>query len=324
MHTGDWVALAIGLLHAAIAIAAAVYIAGNRKPSSAIAWIMAIVFIPYVGILFFLLIGNWAPPAPPRQAGARSQDLSRADRGPAPGEPPGQVAGLAADPGRPQPQPRCPPDGRQQHRRAAAGLPRLDPGDGRRDRQAKSYVYVEFFILVDDETTKPIFDAVGRACDRGVTVKVLSDHIAQFSYPNRKGTVARLREMGAEYLPMLPLCRSRALAAARPAQPPQARGRRRHGRFTGSQNLIVALPPEEEHQARPALAGADGAGRGPGRPRDRGGLRHRLVQRDRRPALPEAVAASRPARSTRPSWTRRWCPAVRASTTTTTSSCSPP
>ncbi len=62
MHTGDWVALAIGLLHAAIAIVAAVYIAGNRKPSSAIAWIMAIVFIPYIGIVFFLLIGNWRLP----------------------------------------------------------------------------------------------------------------------------------------------------------------------------------------------------------------------------------------------------------------------
>ena len=56
--------------------------------------------------------------------------------------------------------------------------------------EAENYVYVEFFILVDDETTKPIIDAIGRACQRGVKVKVLSDHIAQFSYPNRKGTVA--------------------------------------------------------------------------------------------------------------------------------------
>ena len=64
---------------------------------------------------------------------------------------------------------------------------------------------MEFFILVDDETTEPIFDAIGRACQRGVKVKVLSDHIAQFSYPNRKGTVQRLGEIGAEYLPMLPL-----------------------------------------------------------------------------------------------------------------------
>lgn len=70
---------------------------------------------------------------------------------------------------------------------------------------AEKYVYVEFFILVDDETTKPIMDALERACGRGVKVKVLSDHIAQFSYPNRKGTVQRLRGFGAEYYPMLPI-----------------------------------------------------------------------------------------------------------------------
>jgi cardiolipin synthase A/B len=59
--------------------------------------------------------------------------------------------------------------------------------------------------LVYDDTTAPFFDALARACRRGVTVRVLSDHIAQFSYPNRKKTVEVLREMGAQYQPMLPL-----------------------------------------------------------------------------------------------------------------------
>ena len=62
MGAGDWIAIAISVVHVVIAVVAAVYIAGNRKPSSAIAWIMAIVFIPYIGILFFLLIGNWRLP----------------------------------------------------------------------------------------------------------------------------------------------------------------------------------------------------------------------------------------------------------------------
>ena len=38
-----------------------------------------------------------------------------------------------------------------------------------------------------------------------MTVRVLSDHLAQFSYPNRKETLADLAAMGAEYRPMLPL-----------------------------------------------------------------------------------------------------------------------
>jgi hypothetical protein len=32
-----------------------------------------------------------------------------------------------------------------------------------------------------------------------VTVRVLSDHFAQFSYPNRRKTLEVLREMGAQY-----------------------------------------------------------------------------------------------------------------------------
>jgi cardiolipin synthase len=43
---------------------------------------------------------------------------------------------------------------------------------------ATAYVHVEFFILVHDETTAPFFDALARACRRGVTVRVLSDHFA--------------------------------------------------------------------------------------------------------------------------------------------------
>ena len=66
-------------------------------------------------------------------------------------------------------------------------------------------VQVEFFILVEDEATAPFFDALERACKRGVQVRILSDHIAQFRYPYRKPTIRRFADMGAEYQPMLPL-----------------------------------------------------------------------------------------------------------------------
>jgi cardiolipin synthase len=105
---------------------------------------------------------------------------------------------------------------------------------------AQKYVHIEFFIMVDDETTKPIMEAIGRACGRGVKVRVLSDHIAQFSYPYRKETVQRLKGMGAEYLPMLPL---------KPFQKHWRRPDLRNHRklvvvdgivgFVGSQNLIT-------------------------------------------------------------------------------------
>jgi cardiolipin synthase A/B len=106
--------------------------------------------------------------------------------------------------------------------------------------QAEKFVHVEFFILVHDEATAPVFDALERASRRGVQVRVLSDHVAQFMYPNRRTTIHRLAEMGAGYRPMLPL------------QPLRGRWRRpdlRNHRkllvvdnavgFTGSQNMIV-------------------------------------------------------------------------------------
>ncbi len=241
MSTGDWIAIVISAVHAVIAVVGAVYIAGNRKPSSAIAWIMAIVFIPYIGILFFLLIGNWRLPQHRRDKQAhvsqifleRTEGLHLASH---PDKWPDWLPTLVA------------------LNRNLGALPMVGNNtaellpDYRGSIQAMadaideatSYVYIEFFILVDDETTRPIIDAVGRAGQRGVKVKVLSDHIAQFSYPNRKGTVQRLREHGAEYLPMLPL---------KPFQKHWRRPDLRNHRklvvvdgtvgFIGSQNLIT-------------------------------------------------------------------------------------
>ena len=62
--------------------------------------------------------------------------------------------------------------------------------------RAQHFVHVEFFILVQDEATAPFFDALERACQRGVQVRVLSDHVAQFMYPNRKATLRRFAAMG--------------------------------------------------------------------------------------------------------------------------------
>ena len=44
--------------HVLIVLVAAVLISANRKPSTAIAWIIAIIFIPVLGITFFLLTGS--------------------------------------------------------------------------------------------------------------------------------------------------------------------------------------------------------------------------------------------------------------------------
>jgi phosphatidylserine/phosphatidylglycerophosphate/cardiolipin synthase-like enzyme len=60
---------------------------------------------------------------------------------------------------------------------------------------AEHFVHLEFFILVADNATEPLFAALERACARGVEVRALSDYVAQFMYPDRKKTIK----------PMLPL-----------------------------------------------------------------------------------------------------------------------
>ena len=208
MDTIDWVALGLLALHVMLALAAAVYVSMNRNPSSAIAWVMAVVFIPLLGILFFLLVGAGRLPKSRRDAQRQVSEyiLERTEGGldrlwssrekwpdwlpsitvlnrnlgalPMIG---GNVATLNGD-----------------YLKAIKAI--ADDIDLARD-----YVHIEYFILVYDDTTQPVFDALRRARERGVTVRVLSDHMAQFAYPNRKETVKMLTDMGAQYYPMLPI-----------------------------------------------------------------------------------------------------------------------
>ena len=70
---------------------------------------------------------------------------------------------------------------------------------------ATRVVHVEFYILVLDDTTRPFIDALARAVARGVTVRVLSDHLSGFMYPHRKATIRALRDAGIQWHAMLPL-----------------------------------------------------------------------------------------------------------------------
>lgn len=241
MQTGTWVTIAVYAVWIAIIIVAAVYIAANRKPSSAIAWIMAIIFIPIIGILFFLLIGNWRLNKPRRDKQDHVSEIFLE-----------RTEGLHIA-SHPDKWPDWLPSIVTLNRNLGA-LPMVGNNSAellpvyRESIQsmadaidtAEKYVYIEFFILVSDEWTKPIMDACERACGRGVKVKVLSDHIAQFSYPNRKETVEQFRAMGAEYLPMLPI-----QPFKKHYRRPDLRNHRKlvvvDGRigFVGSQNLIT-------------------------------------------------------------------------------------
>lgn len=234
----SWLLVAADVL---IILVAAVWISANRKPSAAIAWILAIIFIPVLGITLFLLTGFTKLP---RKRRDKQQEVCEAVLA--------RTDGLDRVSHRDRWPPWLAP--MVTMNRNLGSLPMvggnsaelIDSYEGSIKAmadavdQAHTFVHVEFFILVEDEATAPFFDALERACKRGVRVRVLSDHLAQFMYPHRKQTISRFAEMGAEYQPMLPL------------QPLRGHWRRpdlRNHRklvvvdgavgFTGSQNMII-------------------------------------------------------------------------------------
>lgn len=67
---GWWIAAFLLVLDVIIRVTAIIVIPRNRRPTAAMAWLLAVFFIPFVGVFLFLVIGN---PRLPR-ARRRKQD----------------------------------------------------------------------------------------------------------------------------------------------------------------------------------------------------------------------------------------------------------
>lgn len=248
-ETWAWILLAGHIILGAVAVA---YISARRRPATAIAWMLTVIFVPYVGLVAFMLVGFSRLPKARRDKQKHVNELilertegfdqlSHRDDWPK------GLAGLVT------------------LNSALGALPMVGGNDVELlpDYQgsiaamaaeidtAQRYVHVEFYILVHDDATRPFFDALARAVDRGVTVRVMSDHLASLMNPGRKETLARLAEMGAEYHAMLPL---------RPWRGHWQRIDLRNHRkllvvdgsvgFTGSQNLVHESYNKKKNIAR--------------------------------------------------------------------------
>ena len=67
---GLWLAAFLVVVDLTVRITAIIVIPRNRRPTAAMAWLLAVFFLPYIGVVLFLLIGN---PRLPR-ARRRKQD----------------------------------------------------------------------------------------------------------------------------------------------------------------------------------------------------------------------------------------------------------
>ena len=201
-----WWLLALFLFDLSIRIAAIIIIPRNRRPTSAMAWLLAIYFIPIVGVLLFLLIGN---PRLPRKKRQQQEQINTALR-----ENGENVSVGTLRPGAPAwftglvdlntNLGAMPLTGDNQATLISEYQVSLD-AMAEAIRGARSYVHVEFYILQTDASTDNFFAALEEVAARGVTVRVLLDHWANRGKPFYKQTLKRLRDMGADWQLMLPV-----------------------------------------------------------------------------------------------------------------------
>lgn len=209
MDAGTITAIVISLAFVAdfvIRVISIVVVPRNRRPTSATAWLLAIFFIPYIGVLFFLLIGSYKLPKRRRQKQQEidtfilesTEGVERVKRDAAWPEWLDSVVALNRNLGS------MPLVGGNSAR--LVGDYQLSLSDMATEiGRAQRYVHVEFYILSWDQTTGPFFDALEAAIARGVTVRVLLDHIASFRTRDYRKTIKRLTAMGAEWHLMLPV-----------------------------------------------------------------------------------------------------------------------
>jgi cardiolipin synthase len=228
------------LLDLAIRITALIVIPRNRKPTAAMAWLLAIFLIPFVGIFFYLLIGSTHLPKSRRAKQKKVNELiaNAAD-------------GLDLEADRSQ----WPSwfEGITKMNRAVSAVPIVGGNeahliDGYEESfasmaadidTATSFVHVQFYIVSFDQTTSGFFAALEGAVRRGVTVRVLLDHVASVRAVGHKETIAELDRIGVKWSFMLPVQPIKGNY-----QRPDLRNHRKlvvvDGRvgYMGSQNLI--------------------------------------------------------------------------------------
>lgn len=238
--SGGWVVVLATVVYIVIVVVTLFTIGHNRRPTTAVAWLLAIVLIPYLGIALFFVFGTNRLPKRRRMKQAEADDIIRAmtdeieDDGI-----------LAPVPDRYQPISRL-----VRELTAIPALPNnritlhgdYDPTILRMAEEvdrADSYVHVMFYALALDDVTEPFFQAMERAVERGVTVRVLYDQLGSNKYSGYRAMRRRLTASGVHWKPALSVWPWEG-----GVQRPDLRNHRKllviDGRtaWTGSQNMI--------------------------------------------------------------------------------------
>jgi cardiolipin synthase A/B len=201
-----WIGAAVVALDWVIRILAIIYIPRNRRPQTAMAWLLAIFFVPFAGIILFWLVGSRYLPKKRRDKQREvnnyilettaGMDLVRRDH-----TWPNWLDPIVALNRNLGAMPLVGGNTAVLHDNYEESLATLTNALS----TAKRYIHVEFYILSLDSTTIPFFDELEAAVKRGVKVRVLIDHIALWRSTGYKKTLKRLTEIGTDWHLMLPV-----------------------------------------------------------------------------------------------------------------------
>ncbi len=193
---GEWI----------VRIGALFYVPQRRPPNAARAWLLLIFFLPWVGLLMYMLIGRAYLPRRRLEVQRQIYDLIRRiaprpvqfDAGVAHAVPPELLPALRLADQLSE----FPVTGGNHFELLpvyGAALDRIAADvDG-----AKRYVHMLFYIFENDVVGQRMAEALARAARRGVAVRVLMDAIG--SRAGLKGLGPGLRAAGVEVIPVMPL-----------------------------------------------------------------------------------------------------------------------
>lgn len=235
-----WGVLILGFIDFAIRVLALGIIPGNRRPTTAMAWLLGIFFVPALGVILFLLFGNFRLS---RRRRAQQEAVNTRVRA-------GTSALAAVESQYAGPEWVA---SAAELNKTLGSLPMVDGNSvqllpGYPDsikamaaaaREATSFINAEFYIMSSDHITDELLTALEDAAERGVEVRILFDHLGTLRIKGYRKLIARLRASKICWRPMLPL---------RPVHGQWRRPDLRNHRkimvidgevaFTGSQNLI--------------------------------------------------------------------------------------
>ncbi|MDI2098891.1 cardiolipin synthase [Ruicaihuangia caeni] len=247
-----WIGAALIVIDIAVRITALIVVPRNRKPQTATAWLLAIFLLPYIGILLYLFIGSTKLPKKRRQ---RQQAINQYILETTDG-----IEFVRTEPPWPDWLGPIVEMNRTLGAMPMVGGNRAELFSGYEEslqamtdavNSAERYVHAEFYIMNLDKTSAPFFDALQAARERGVTVRVLLDHIASWRYPGYRRTIKRLKRSGVQWQLMLPVQPLRGKY-----QRPDLRNHRKllvidgDLAFTGSQNIIDASYNKRSNKRR--------------------------------------------------------------------------